>query len=72
MTDDDHVTHSTLAEQLRASIALLRQDVEARSDPVLGEIAHALELLLDLTTHAHDHALENRDRIAALEQRAEG
>lgn len=68
MTDDDHVTHAALAERLRASIALLRQDVEARSDPVLGEIAHALEVILELTTHAHDHALENRDRIAALER----
>lgn len=72
MTDDDHLTHSALAEQLRASITLLRQDVEARSDPVLGEIAHALDVILDLTTHAHDHALDNRDRIAVLEQRTEG
>lgn len=63
----DHQTHAELAAQLRESIARLRRDLEARTDPMLDEIAVALELILDLTTHAHDHALDNRDRIRALE-----
>ncbi len=67
MTENDHRTHSALAEQLRESLRRLREDVEARSDPMLGEIAHALELLLELTSHAHDHTLDNRERIRALE-----
>lgn len=67
MTDDDHRTHSELAEQLTASIAKLRADVEARSDPVMEEIASALETLLELTAHAHEHALDNRERIQRLE-----
>lgn len=70
MTDDDHVTHAELAEQLHGSIRRLRENVETRSDPMLEELASALELLLDLTKHAHDHALDNRERIRALEQRA--
>lgn len=71
MTEGDHQTHRALAAQLKETIHRLRQDVASRSDPVLEEIANALELTLDLTTHAHDHALENRDRITALEQRVE-
>lgn len=69
MTDDDHLTHAELAERLHASIEKLRQDLEARSDPMLTEIADALEVILGLVTHAHDHALENRDRIRLLEER---
>ncbi|MGH3664934.1 MAG: hypothetical protein ACRDU8_02380 [Egibacteraceae bacterium] len=68
MTEDDHRTHAALAEQLVSSIERLRSDVEARSDPVLEEIARAMEILLRLTTHAHDHALDNRRRIRALEE----
>jgi BMFP domain-containing protein YqiC len=69
MTEDDHVTHAKLAEQLRGSIERLRTDVESRGDPMLEEIAHALDVILELTTHAHDHALQNRDRIRELETR---
>jgi hypothetical protein len=65
----DHRTHDALAAELRESIARLRQDVEARSDPVLAEVAVALDLLLELTAHAHGHALDNRRRIDRLEQR---
>jgi hypothetical protein len=71
MTEGDHQTHKELAAQLRQSIQRLREDVEARGDPMLDEIARALEVILDLTTHAHDHALENRDRIQELARRAE-
>ncbi|MBA2528398.1 MAG: hypothetical protein H0V19_00290 [Euzebyales bacterium] len=72
MTDDDHGTHAVLAEQLVASIARLRSDVEARSDPVLEELAHALDVILQLTTHTHDHAMENRERLRAVEQASRG
>ena len=68
MTDDDHTTHAELAEQLTASIERLREDIESRSDPLLEEIAHAMELILRLTTHAHDHALEPSSRLKALDQ----
>lgn len=71
MTDDDHLTHSALAEQLRGSISRLRADIESRGDPILEELAHALEVVLELTTHAHDHALENRDNIRELQDRSE-
>ncbi len=67
MTDDDHTTHAALAVELADSIKRLRLDVESRSDPILEEIAHALELTLQLTTHAHDHSLDNRERLRALE-----
>lgn len=69
MTDDDHTTHAELAAQLTASIGRLREDIESRSDPLLEEIAHAMELILRLTTHAHDHALENSTRLKALDSR---
>lgn len=72
MTEGDDRTHRALAAQLKESIRRLRQDIESRSDPVLEEVAKALELTLDLTTHAHDHALDNRERIAALEQGGQG
>ena len=52
---------------LRVIIARLREDVEARSDPVLGQIAQALEVLADLVTHSHDHTQDNRARIEKLE-----
>lgn len=68
MTDDDHATHAALAEELVSSIARLRSDLAARSDPMLDEIAHAMELLLGLTTHAHDHALTNSERLTRLER----
>ncbi|MDP9406061.1 MAG: hypothetical protein M3O86_05605 [Actinomycetota bacterium] len=63
-------SHAALTEQLRSSIARLCSDVEARSDPVLDEIAHALRLVLRLTTHTHDHARSQADRLAALERDA--
>lgn len=69
MTTHDPTTHAELAEALQASIGRLRQDVEARTDPVLGEVAHALELLLESVAHVHEHTLDNRARIAALEGR---
>ncbi len=64
---DDVLTHEQLTDQLRAIIARLREDVEARSDPVLGEIAQALEVIADLVTHSHDHTRDNRARIDKLE-----
>ena len=67
MTSGDHTTHAQLAEELRASIERLRTDIESRSDPILEEVAHAMELLLGLTTHAHEHAVTNSDRLAQLE-----
>lgn len=67
MTDGDQDTHAALAEELKASIGRLREDVEARSDPVLGEIAHALQLLLDLSAHTHHHAIENRSGLGHVE-----
>lgn len=67
MTDDDHTTHAELAEELANSIGRLRQDVESRTDPMLEEIAHAMEVILQLTTHAHDHAVENSRRLKALD-----
>jgi hypothetical protein len=68
VTDDaHHLTHRELATELRATIERIKLDVEARSDPVLTEVVTALELVVEITTHAHDHALENRDRIAVLE-----
>ena len=66
MSDDDHTTHAELAAQLKTSIDRLRDDIESRSDPLLEEITDALELILRLTTHAHDHALENRNRLKDL------
>lgn len=70
MATENHTSHAELASRLRESIARLRQDVEARSDAVLGEIAQALELLLSLTEHAHDHVLSNHERIRGLESRS--
>ncbi|MGH8896807.1 MAG: hypothetical protein ACRDZ4_07240 [Egibacteraceae bacterium] len=67
VTHEDRVIHRELMKQLRSSIARLREDVEARVDPGLAEIADALELIVDLVTHTHDHTLENRARIEALE-----
>lgn len=67
MTDDDHTTHAALAEQLAEIVARLRSDVESRSDPVLGEITAAIELLGELTAHAHSHVLENNQRLNRLE-----
>lgn len=67
MTTGDHTTHAELAAELRASISRLRTDIASRSDPMLEEVAHAMELLLELTTHAHEHAVTNSDRLAQLE-----
>jgi hypothetical protein len=68
MSIGDHTTHAELAAELRASIERLRTDIESRSDPMLEEVAHALELILGLTTHAHEHAVTNSDRLAELER----
>lgn len=67
MTSGDHATHAQLAEELRASIERLRTDVESRTDPILEEVANAMELLLGLTTHAHEHAVTNSERLTKLE-----
>lgn len=67
MTSGDHTTHAQLAEELRASIERLRTDVESRTDPILEEVANAMELLLGLTTHAHEHAVTNSERLTKLE-----
>lgn len=66
MTDDDHTTHAELASQLASSIERLRGDIESRSDPILEEIADALEVILRLTSHAHDHAVANSSRLKDL------
>lgn len=63
-------THAELIERLRDSIGRLRQNIEARSDPTLEEIAHALGLLLDLTAHTHDHTSDHRRRLETLERAA--
>ena len=68
MTEGGHETHAALAEELKASIARLRTDIESRSDPLLEEVANAIELMLRLVTHAHDHAMTNSDRLSALER----
>lgn len=68
MTEGGHETHAALARELQASIARLRTDIESRSDPLLEEVANAIELMLRLTTHAHDHAMTNGDRLSALER----
>lgn len=68
MTVGDHSTHAALADELKASIARLRTDIESRSDALLEEIANAMELILQLTTHAHDHAVTNSDRLDELER----
>lgn len=62
MTAGGHETHAELARELTASIERLRTDIESRTDPLLEEVAHALEILLRLTTHAHDHAVANSER----------
>jgi hypothetical protein len=67
MTADDQPTHGALADELRATLRRLRSDIEARSDPVLEDVTSAIELLLDIASHAHQHALENRGRIERLE-----
>lgn len=68
MTTGDHTTHRELAAELAGSIERLRSDVESRSDPILEEIADALELILGLTTHAHEHAVANSERLTRLER----
>jgi hypothetical protein len=67
MTDDDHTTHAELAAELANSIERLRRDIESRSDPILEEVANAMEVILRLTTHAHDHAVENSRRLKELD-----
>lgn len=68
MTKGDHTTHEDLAARLRETLQRLRQDLSARSDTTLEELAGALDLVLDLTTHVHEHAVENRARIEAIER----
>lgn len=65
-----NATHAELIDRLRRSIGRLRSDIEARSDPLLEEVAHSLELILDLSVHTHEHAMANRERIARLESPA--
>ena len=60
-------THAELARELAESIQRLNQDVESRTDPILEELAHALEVILRLTTHVHDHAVETNARLAQIE-----
>ena len=68
MTAGNHETHAELARELTASINRLRTDIEARSDPMLEEVANAMEVLLRLTSHAHDHALQNSERLDQIER----
>jgi hypothetical protein len=68
MTEGGHETHEALAQELQASIDRLRTDIESRSDPLLEEVANAIELMLRLVTHAHDHAMTNADRLKELER----
>jgi hypothetical protein len=74
VTHEDCVIHRELTEQLHSSIARLREDIEARVDPVLTEIADALELIVDLVAHTHDHALKNpgADQAARSRKRRAG
>ncbi len=67
MTRGGHETHAELARELAASLERLRTDIESRSDPILEEVANAIDILLRLTTHAHDHALTNSTRLDELE-----
>ncbi|MPZ72736.1 MAG: hypothetical protein GEU74_05805 [Nitriliruptorales bacterium] len=64
---EEHGTHAALARELAQSIERLRRDVESRSDPILEELAHALEVILRLTTHVHDHAVHANERLTELE-----
>ena len=66
---EKHGTHAQLARELAESIERLNQDVESRSDPILEELAHALDVILRLTTHVHDHAVETNARLAQIEGR---
>lgn len=63
MSDPEHDTHAALISRLRDSIDRLRLDIEPRADPALEEITRALEVLADLSTHVHEHALEGRRRL---------
>ena len=65
---EEHGTHAALARELADSIERLRQDVESRTDPILEEVAHALDVILRLTTHVHDHAVNANARLIALER----
>ena len=65
-TDPEH-TQRVLTERLRDSIGRLRRDLEARSDPLLAEVVDVAELLLELTSRAHERAADNRRRIDAFE-----
>jgi hypothetical protein len=64
----DGATHADLAEQLQATISRLRTEIQARSDATLADLTDALELLLQLTTHVHDHAVATASRVEALER----
>ena len=65
---EENGTHAQLARELAASIERLRRDVESRSDPILEELANALDLILRLTTHVHEHAVETNARLAQVER----
>jgi hypothetical protein len=45
---EDSLSRRQLLDQLRLIIARLWEDLEARSDPVLEEIARALEVVVEL------------------------
>lgn len=62
MTEDTS-THEDLVSELSDSINRLRSDIESRSDALLEEVANALEVILRLTTHAHDHAVSAHRRL---------
>lgn len=72
MTAEDPLTHGQSVDRLQAIIAQLRHDVEARSDRTLEDIARALDIVVQLVTHTHEHALDNRARIERLERAQAG
>jgi hypothetical protein len=45
---EDSLSRQQLLDQLRLIIARLWEDLEARSDPVLEEIARALDVVVEL------------------------
>jgi hypothetical protein len=64
---DPSLAYGQLTGQLRTIIARVREDVEARSDPALEEIANALEVICELVAHSHEQVMDTRARIDRLE-----
>lgn len=67
MSDNADRGQEEPAEQLRESIRSLRQDLQARTDAVLEQVAVSLELLLALAEQARDEARSAHRRLESLE-----